>query len=203
MAKQKYYVVWEGRQPGIYSSWEECAAQVSGYSGAKYKSFTTEAQAQAAFKAGWQEYVGKQTPVATLPPEVNRGSVCVDAACESNRYNLEYRGVDTATGQELFRKGPLKRGTNNLGEFLAIVDALKLLQTQGKASPVYSDSRNALLWVKERRVGSKLPRTEQTEAVWQRADAALAWLRNNDFSNPLLKWNTEEWGEIPADFRRK
>lgn len=203
MPKSKFYVVWKGRKPGIYSSWEECAAQVSGYSGAKYKSFTSQAQAQTAFEAGWQEYQGKPNSIAALPPEVIRDSICVDAACQSNRYNLEYRGISTATGKELFHRGPIARGTNNLGEFLAIVHALRLLHGQGKASAIYSDSRNALLWVKERRVGSKLPRNESTQTVWQLADEALAWLKNNHVSNPLLKWNTQEWGQIPADFGRK
>jgi len=202
MPKQKFYVVWKGREPGIYSSWDECARQVNGFSGAKYKSFSSQAQAQAAFEAGWQASTGKST-AAILPPEVIRDSLCVDAACQSNRYNLEYRGVETATGKLLFHRGPFSRGTNNLGEFLAIVEGLQQLQQQGKSSPVYSDSRNAILWVKKQYIGSKLPRTPQTEAVWQQADAALQWLKNNRYSNPILKWDTENWGEIPADFGRK
>ncbi len=203
MAKPKFYVVWKGRQPGIYPTWAECAEQVNGYPEAKYKSFPTEAMARAAFENGWQQHVGKPNGPAVLPPEVIRRSICVDAACRDNQFDLEYRGVETASGKTLFHRGPLSHGTNNLGEFLAIVEALRLLHKQGKNSPIYSDSRNALLWVKERRVGSKLPRSQSTQKVWQLADEALAWLKNNHFSNPLLKWKTGEWGQIPADFGRK
>ena len=203
MPKPKFYVVWRGRKPGIYPTWAECAEQVNGYPEAKYKSFPTQAMARAAFENGWQAHVGRPRTAAILPPEVIRDSICVDAACDGSPGNLEYRGVETRSGRELFRAGPWPNGTNNLGEFLAIAHALKLLKQQQKTSPVYSDSRNALLWVKNRRIGSKLPRNESTQKVWQLADEALAWLKNNDFSNPLLKWKTEAWGENPADFGRK
>ena len=203
MAKKKFYVVWIGRKPGIYSTWAECAEQVNGFNDAKYKSFSTEAQAQTAFESGWQDYIGRPTSLSALPPEVVTDSISVDAACDGSPGNLEYRGVHTSTGQEMFHIGPLKNGTNNMGEFLAIVHALALLKKEGKTSPVYSDSRNALLWVKKQQVGSKLPRNEQTEEVWTLADRALAWLENNTYTNPLLKWKTEAWGEIRADFGRK
>lgn len=203
MAKTKFYVVWVGRQPGIYATWAEASAQVNGFHGAKYKSFTTEAQARQAFETNWQRYIGKPTPLSSFPPEVITDSLSVDAACDGSPGNLEYRGVHTATGEELFHRGPLKNGTNNLGEFLAIVQALRLLKAQDKAIPIYSDSRNALLWVKNKYIGSKLPRSEQTAEVWTLADESLAWLKNNSYQNPLLKWKTEEWGEIRADFGRK
>ena len=203
MAKQKFYVVWQGRQPGIYATWAEASAQVNGFSEAKYKSFATEAQARQAYQSGWQAYYGKRTPPPALPPNVIVDSVSVDAACDGSPGNLEYRGVETKTGRELFHRGPLPNGTNNLGEFLAIVHALQLLNAHGKATPIYSDSRNALLWVKQKRLGSQLPRTEQTAVVWALADEALQWLQDNRYANPLLKWDTENWGEIRADFGRK
>lgn len=203
MAGKKFYVVWAGRNPGIYNTWAECAEQVNGFNNAKYKAFPTEAQAKTAFVADWQEYIGKPTPLAALPPEVVADSISVDAACDGSPGRLEYRGVHTGTAEEIFHVGPLENGTNNLGEFLAIVHALALLKKEGKASPIYSDSRNALMWVKDRRIGSKLARTAQTEAVWALVDRALTWLNNHDYANPLLKWQTEAWGEIRADFGRK
>ena len=145
MAKKKYYVVWAGRQPGIYTTWAECAEQVNGFNNAKYKSFPTEAQAKAAFFADWQEYIGKSAPLLVLPPEVITDSISVDAACDGSPGNLEYRGVNTGTGEQIFHQGPIKNGTNNLGEFLAIVHALALLKKQNKSMPIYSDSRNALM----------------------------------------------------------
>ncbi|GAB4451609.1 MAG: ribonuclease H family protein [Anaerolineae bacterium] len=203
MAKTKYYVVWVGRKPGIYRSWDECAAQVNGFPGAKYKSFESEKEAQAAFRQAWQQHIGSKAVPASLPPEVIRDSLAVDAACDGSPGNLEYRGVQTGTGAEVFRVGPLKNGTNNLGEFLAIAHALALLKQEGKTSPIYSDSRIARNWVKEKTVRSKLPRTEQTAEVWRRVDRALQWLENNSYPNAILEWKTDEWGENRADFGRK
>lgn len=204
MAKvKKVYVVWQGRQPGLYHSWADCAAQVNGYPGAKYKAFPSEAEARAALADPPDHHIGVKPKPGPLPPEVIRDSISVDAACNGSPGDLEYRGVHTDTREELFHVGPLPNGTNNLGEFLAIVHALARLQKEGKNSPVYSDSRSALSWVKNRRVKSTLPRTDASAEVWSLVDRALDWLQNNSYPNPLLKWNTEAWGEIRADFGRK
>jgi len=123
MAGQKYYVVWVGRRPGVYSSWAECAAQVNGFSGAKFKAFDQADQARTALALGWEQFVGRR-PRGELPPEVIGDSIAVDAPCDGSPGRLEYRGVRTASGAELFHVGPIETGTNNLGEFLAIVHAL-------------------------------------------------------------------------------
>ena len=202
MARQKYYVVWVGRQPGIYGSWADCAAQVNGFPGAKYKAFEHGEQAQEAFAQDWEKYIGIK-PKFKLPPEVIANSISVDAACDGSPGNLEYRGVNTKTGQELFHVGPLPNGTNNLGEFLAIVHALAMLQKEGESKPIYSDSRTAIGWVRQITVRSKLPRNPNTQQVWDLADRALAWLKNNSYPNQILHWDTHQWGEIRADFGRK
>ncbi len=203
MVKKKFYVVWQGRQPGIYPTWADCAEQVTGFSGAKYKAFSSKAQARVAFSADWQAHIGQTAKPPPLPPEVIGDSLSVDAACAGSPGNLEYQGVYTATGQRLFHQGPLPNGTNNLGEFIAIVHALARLQKEDKTIPIYSDSRNALMWVEKQYIGSKLPRTPQSSKVWGLADRALVWLKNNNYPNPLLKWQTDQWGEIRADFGRK
>ncbi|MFC1976338.1 viroplasmin family protein [Chloroflexota bacterium] len=202
MAKTKYYVVWVGNQPGIYTSWAECADQVTGFSGAKYKAFEHKAHAQEAFELGWEKCLGT-TPALSLPPEVIADSISVDAACDGSPGNVEYRGVNTKTSEELFHIGPLENGTNNLGEFLAIVHALALLKKQEKLTPIYSDSRTAMQWVKQKTVRSRLPRNQNTEKVWALADRALTWLKNNSYPNEILDWDTQKWGEIRADFGRK
>ena len=202
MVTTKCYVVWVGRQPGIYTSWVECAEQVQGFSGAKYKSFEREDQAEEAFKLGWEKCIGT-IPSLSLPPEVIADSISVDAACDNSPGKLEYRGVYTKNGEELFRIGPLENGTNNLGEFLAIVHALALLKQQGESKPIYSDSRTAIGWVRQKQVHSKLPRHKDTEKVWTLADRALKWLENNTYANKILDWDTQQWGEIRADFGRK
>jgi ribonuclease HI len=203
MAKTKTYVVWRGRKPGVYSSWAECAVQVNGFPGAKFKAFETEKEAREAFWQGWENYIGVKPSSLSLPPEVLADSLSVDAACDGSPGNLEYRGVQTQSGEEIFHVGPLANGTNNLGEFLAIVHALMLLQKQGRSSPIYSDSRIARNWVKAKQVRSKLPRNEQTAEVWRRADQALRWLEANSYPNEILEWKTNAWGENRADFGRK
>jgi len=202
LAKKKYYVVWVGNQPGIYSSWADCAEQVNGFPGAKYKAFEREEHAREALTQAWEQHIGTTSKFA-LPPEVIADSISVDAACDGSPGKLEYRGVNTKTGKELFRVGPLENGTNNLGEFLAIVHALAILQKQNKSVPIYSDSRTAIGWVRQKYIRSKLPRNENTKKVWSLADRALAWLQNNTYPNDILDWDTQKWGEIRADFGRK
>ena len=115
---------------------------------------------------------------------------------------MEYRGVYLETGQEIFHFGPML-GTNNIGEFLAIVHGLALLKKKSSDMPIYSDSRNALLWVAQKKCKTKLPRTAETEPIFGYIDRAEKWLQENSYTNKLIKWETKEWGEIPADFGRK
>lgn len=130
-------------------------------------------------------------------------AVAVDAACSGNPGPMEYRGIYLRTGKELFHFGPV-HGTNNIGEFLAIVHALALLKQKGLDDmPVYSDSVNAQIWVRKKKCKTTLVRNAETEYLHGLIARAEAWLRNNTFNNPILKWRTEEWGEIPADFGRK
>ena len=115
---------------------------------------------------------------------------------------MEYRGVYLLTGQEVFHFGPVY-GTNNIGEFLAIVHALALMKQKNINMPVYSDSRNALSWVKQKKCKTKLERTPKTEKLFQMIERAESWLKENKYTIPLLKWETDRWGEVPADFGRK
>ena len=230
MAKQKFYVVWNGAEDGVYTSWEECQKAVIGFSGAKFKSFKTEREAEEAFEMGYERYMEKvnamnskelATPKETisqkekvpntsteerpftLPPAAIKESIAVDAACSGNPGKMEYRGVYLQTGKEIFHYGPVY-GTNNIGEFLAIVHGLALLKQKGLTNmPIYSDSVNAQLWVKKKQCKTTLKRDTKTEALHQLIERAEKWLKENEYSNPIIKWPTEEWGEIPADFGRK
>lgn len=129
-------------------------------------------------------------------------ALCVDAACSGNPGPMEYRGVHLPSGKEVFHFGPV-HGTNNIGEFLAIVHALALLKQKGLSMPVYSDSRTALIWVQKRKCKTTLERNIKTEPLFQLIARAEKWLRENAITVPLLKWETEKWGEVPADFGRK
>src|SRR5688572_5279178 len=124
MPKQKYYVVWKGRKTGVFTTWAECEKQVKGFVGAQYKAFEKEAEADAAYLAHYDDYKGKPSSVGRwkdteVKPKLP--SICVDAAYNTRTMKLEYRGVNTSTGEEIFRAGPYIEGTNNVGEFLAIV----------------------------------------------------------------------------------
>lgn len=211
MAKNKYYVVWKGLNPGVYDNWVECKMQVEGQDGAKYKSFETREEATEAFEKGYSYYLkaassakaaSNLAPQAPIGKPINE-SLAVDAACSGNPGDMEYRGVYTATGQEIFHIGPLKKGTNNIGEFLALVHGLALLKQKGSDLPIYSDSRNAIIWVKKKKCKTLLEREPVNEPIFELIERAEKWLNSNTYTTTILKWETAVWGEIPADFGRK
>lgn len=145
----------------------------------------------------------RQDTVLPLPMEVTADAWAVDAACSGNPGKMEYQGIDLATGEQLFHFGPV-HGTNNIGEFLAIVHALALMQQKGlTAKTIYSDSYNAILWVKKKKCKTTLERNAQTEHLYQIIARAETWLRTHQYQNPIVKWETDRWGEVPADFGRK
>ena len=116
---------------------------------------------------------------------------------------MEYRGVDLRTGKEIFRQGPYQHGTNNVGEFLALVHALRLLEKQHSTLSIYSDSSTAIAWVKKKQCNTELAVDKENASLFKLIDQAEDWLAEHTFSNPILKWDTKAWGEIPADFNRK
>ena len=209
-SKKKFYVVWEGVEPGIYESWAECQAQIKGYPGARYKSFPTMEAAKEAYHGTSDEYIGKKDkkPALTEAEIAEYGtpiweSISVDAACSGNPGELEYQGVDTKTGMVLFRQGPFPLGTVNIGEFLALVHGLAYLKQKNWKVPIYSDSRTAMAWVRNKKVRTELARKASTEHLFQLVDRALSWLKSNTYDTRIIKWETKAWGEIPADFGRK
>lgn len=149
----------------------------------------------------------------TLPADVRPNAIAVDAACSGNPGRMEYRGVFVANGQEMFHVGPFDDSTNNIGEFLALVHALALIWResqhrgregeQWKRLTIYSDSKTAMTWVKNKKVKTTLKRTQRNDASFQLLQRALRWLESHDYTTPILKWETDKWGEVPADFGRK
>lgn len=207
----KYYVVWRGVQPGVYASWAECRAQVEGFDGALYKSFPSEAAARSALSDPPHLHIGAGKAAATKAKAQTSGAPCpeivgdawaVDAACSGNPGPMEYRCVDLADGKEVFHYGPTF-GTNNIGEFLAIVHALALMKQQGIRRTIYSDSRNAMNWVRGGHCKTRLPMSQKSATVHDLIVRAERWLAANPIDVPILKWQTDEWGEVPADFGRK
>lgn len=210
MGKQKYYVVWKGKTPGIYGTWEDCKKQIDGFTDAVYKSFKDKNFAEKAFSEGSENYIGIDERILSFTKEQKEiigepiaNSISVDAACSGNPGILEYRGVFTSTGREIFRQGPFPEGTVNIGEFLALVHGLAFLKQKNKDTPVYSDSRTAMSWVRKKNVRTKLERTSKNKKLFDLVDRAINWLNENKYENQILKWQTKYWGEIPADYGRK
>lgn len=209
--KPKFYVVWKGRKTGVFETWAEAEAQVKGFETAQYKSFESKKEADDAFNGNyWQSVqkttttsLGKKTKSGALVGKPITESISVDAACAGNPGKLEYQGVETGTKRVLFAMGPFPEGTVNIGEFLAIVHGLAFLQKHNSTLPIYSDSKTAISWIKNKAVKTKLERTPKTEELFQLLDRGVLWLKNNQFSNKILKWETEFWGENPADYGRK
>jgi len=208
--KAKFYVVWKGKRPGVYTTWEDCKAAITGYKGAQYKSFATFEQAKKAYDSNYEEYRGKKNSAPSLTPEQlliigepNYHSISVDAASSGNPGIMEYQGVDTKTGKKLFRQGPFNEGTNNIGEFLAIVHGLAFLKQHQSDRIIYSDSRTAMSWVRKKSCNTKLVETTNNKELFDLIRRALKWLKNNSYNTPIVKWETKAWGEIPADFGRK
>ena len=209
--KNKYYTVWKGHHTGVFESWDDCKAQIKDFKGAQYKSFSTFEAAKTALKGNYKDYIGKKKKFKSELSEAqlkkigqpNYHSIAVDAASSGNPGKVEYRGVDTKSKKQLFIQGPFEEGTNNIGEFLAIVHGLALLKKKKSDRIIYTDSKTALNWVKKKSCNTKLERTKKNEAIFELVDRAIDWLKNNSYTTTIVKWETKAWGEIPADFGRK
>ena len=228
--KTKYYVVWSGREPGVYDNWSDCEEQILNFPGAKYKSFASAAEAAKAFRGGdddsnpadlgtiliaaSEHRAGSRSPLpshnsASLTPsymsnpDVDKTAWAVDASCQGNPGIMEYRGVELATGRELFKVGPFQDGTNNIGEFLAIVHALAEMNRRNEWHNIYSDSKTALAWVRNHNVKTQLKQTDRNKKLFELLGRGVVWIRSHSWPVKIMKWQTELWGEIPADFGRK
>ncbi len=208
--KKKFYVVWKGKNPGIYDSWEDCKLQIAGVKGAQYMSFSTNEKAKEAFDSPYEAYKGKKKKVPGLSAtdllkigDPTMHSISVDAASSGNPGVMEYQGVDTKTKKRLFKQGPFPEGTNNIGEFLAIVHGLAYLKERKSDRIIYTDSRTAMSWVRKKQCNTKLQPNARNKALFNLIERAVTWLKENSYNTPVVKWETAAWGEIPADFGRK
>ena len=208
--KNRYYTVWKGKKPGVYEGWDACKRQIEGFPGAQYMGFPTSEGAERALRAGYVAAIAarKKSQVAEAGAlsrigAPNYHSIAVDAASSGNPGRMEYQGVDTRTGKRLFRQGPFEEGTNNVGEFLAIVHGLAYLKKQGSDRIIYSDSRTAISWVRKKHCNTKLAESEANKPLFEMIRRAEHWLKTHTITTRVVKWETRAWGEIPADFGRK
>lgn len=189
----------KGRQPGIYTTWDEAKAQVFGVEGAVYKSFESKAEAEMA----WKKKSLLQTSVSTSNLKQPVGPfIIVDAACSGVPGPTEYQAFLMPEKTLLF-SNQIGWATNNIGEFLGIVHALAHQEKHGSHLPVYSDSLTAISWVRNKKAKTNLERTPETKKAWELLERAITWLHNHTLKAPVLKWETESWGENPADYGRK
>ena len=204
---KKYYTVWKGVNTGVYDNWKDCKNQIDGFEGALYKSFATKEEASQAYNDTAYKYFNtnkdKLSKKIPLSSDVILNSLAVDAACSGNPGDMEYRGVLVSTREEIFKIGPYKMGTNNIGEFLALVHGLALLKKNNNPMPIYTDSVNAMSWVKNKKCKTKLEQSKLNEPIFDLIERAEKWLKSNSYDTKIVKWETKEWGEIPADFGRK
>ncbi|QFT87678.1 Ribonuclease H [Bacillus sp. THAF10] len=214
--KKKYYVVWSGKQPGVFSTWEDCKRQVHGVPGSRFRSYPTEEEAKQAYESGGPNSRIRDTKAipkhkAQLDIFSNdvqsinfeEESISVDAACSGNPGIMEYQGVYTKNGKQIFHFGPIDHATNNIGEFLAIVHALALLKQKQSNLPIYSDSLTAISWVRNKKANTNIEQNASTKRLWLLIRRAEIWLQTNEYPNKIIKWETKVWGEIKADFGRK
>lgn len=201
----KHYVVWEGVESGIFSTWQECKLNIQNYPNAKYKSFPSLEEAKDAYAMGFYGYQKqkKQISKSFSTEGIDWTSIAVDAASSGNPGKMEYRGVVTKTKRVLFHMGPFPNGTNNIGEFLALVHGLAFLKDKKSELPVYTDSKIAMSWIRQKKCKTKLAKNSKNEKLFELVERAELWLKKNKYNNPILKWETKSWGEIPADFGRK
>ena len=202
MRNKKFYVVWKGNNPGVYFSWTECQNEIKNVKGALYKSFKNLEEAKDAFSNGYENYK-KSKNIKNLDDGPDLNSISVDAASSGNPGLMEYQGVDTKTKEVLFKMGPFKNATNNIGEFLALVHGIAMMENQKKKKIIYSDSITAISWVNKKKCQTKLKRNEENKDVFILIERAILWIKKNNFSVKIKKWETKLWGEIPADFGRK
>lgn len=215
----KYYVVFKGHNPGVYDNWDEVKEQTTGFPGAVFKGYSSSAEATEAYRnfTGLEERdelfrLINSSSNSSAPldnnawknnPEIDHNAWAVDASCLGNPGKMEYRCVDLASGKEVFRKGPFEDATNNIGEYLALVHAMALMTQKGEFHTIYSDSRTAMSWWRNRKIKTTLKPTPRNAKIFEYLARASVWVNTHRFPAQVLKWQTERWGEIPADFGRK
>jgi ribonuclease HI len=205
----KFYVVFRGRKAGVYATWEECRSQIEGVPGHSCKAYKSRCDAEDALRAGSArafEATRKERAAQVWRSKIPGACIAVDAACAGVPGPTEYRGVLLPECSEIFHSQLYARGTNNVGEFLAIVEGMRWLAERSFTSlPLYSDSQVGLGWVRAGKCNTHM--ASASPDLKMAIEAADSWLRASPEAPKLVpmlrKWPTSEFGEIPADFGRK
>ncbi|MFZ2209286.1 MAG: ribonuclease H family protein [Porticoccaceae bacterium] len=151
---KKYYVVWVGKVPGIYTSWPVAERQIKGFPGAKFKSFPTLALAEEAYALGKPATVRKPaSPRAKVAATGERSIAAIeiycDGACDPNPGKA-------GTGIAVYKNSALDAlwyglynpaGTNNMAELLGLQHSLVFAKRwieSGQTVAILCDSKYAI-----------------------------------------------------------
>lgn len=190
----KYYAVKSGRVPGIYNSWEDCKEQTDKYKGAIFKSFSDPAEAN-------EFMFGNEKSDDSIRYEIE--SINCDGSYSSSTGIMEFNVKDTKTGELLINKSYFS-GTNNLAEFLAVVNAIEYLkQNNLRKKIIYTDSVTAMAWVRDKTVNTNFDTTLDFNLENDIKEALEYLQKEPSYNYTIKKWDTINWGEIPSDFGRK
>lgn len=201
----KFYAIKKGRKPGIYTTWDEAKKQVSGYSGAVYKGFTSRSQAEAFLNGGPKRATKiKATPATqiTSPAEItfftdggsrNHGNVSGDHVHADDKAAWAYL-IELGDQQTVSDSGGEWGATNNRMEIMGLIKALEYLndhQLTNKAILAVLDSQYVLNAIQKgwlagwkrrnwHRAGNAPLKNKE---LWQRVDQLLPL-----FSNLRFEW---------------
>ena len=124
--------------------------------------------------------------------------IAVDAAHSTKKGRTEFRGIDLKTGKPVFYR-ELGNQTVNIGEFLAIVEAVKyIIENDYYPKVIFSDSTTAISWFKNKRTASG-----KRNAMLIKAEIYIRVMAYWIDEIEVVQWNNSKWGEIPADFGNK
>ncbi|MFT7299656.1 MAG: ribonuclease HI [Porticoccus sp.] len=154
MPPTKYYVVWIGHKPGIYTTWAEAEKQVKGFPKANFKSFPSKKLAEEAFScepAAPSKPTQQHEPIARVTDETFTADVDIfcDGACDPNPGKA-------GTGIATYKKGKLDQlwyglynpsGTNNTAELLGLHYSLlkaKTIAESGDSVTIHCDSKYSI-----------------------------------------------------------
>jgi ribonuclease HI len=110
---------------------------------------------------------------------------------------MEYRAVDLKAWKEVFHSPIYKMGTNNLGEFLAIYDAIRYIEklekkkSKTKYECIFSDSETAIARMRSKKIKTTLVYTKETKELLTKVQEALTRIKTHDFTIPIRKRETE------------
>lgn len=134
----------------------------------------------------------------------DKNSIAVDASCIGNPGPMEYQWIDLQTKKRIIYWWVYPKWTNNLGEFLAIVQALQYIEKHKLKKIIYTDSQTALFRIQSKKIKTTLQTTPQTTKLLIDIQVAIAWLKTHQIDyNSIQKRDTANRWEIPADFGRK